>query len=1311
VKTLFGAIALLGTGLSISPMACAQVNAILGGTVSDATGAVMPNVQVTATNVNTGIVTTRTTNNTGNYEFPALQPGTYTVSASASGFQTLTYTGVELGQGQQVRQNFTLRVASAAQSIEVIEQADTVIGTTTASVGAVLSERTVATLPILNRNVLDLAATAPGVVTLRNAFGAEVPNFSGAGTGQVNTTRDGIITNDGRYNNSNGAYSAIFTSPDMVEEVRVSINSIDPSVGRGVAQVQLRTRSGSNAFHGALFYTNNNSALSANTWFNNLRGAGRSYTNRNQYGGRLGGPIVRNKAFFFVLIDNQRYVEKQLVTSVVLTEPARNGIFRYLTVGAPGGASRRNGNALSATPSVDLNGNILTRDAQGNPLFLNQFNVFTDVQDPFRTSIDRVWVASQMLPRMPLPNDWSVGDGLNTAGYRWFRRHYGFDGATGQSPNTNRDHLTTRFDYQVNDANKLSFTMSREENFGVTAQTGLPSFPGGYFGEVRRTPDFYTAQWTATLTPTLLNEFRFGYKRDVWQGLSAMDLGCCFGAPENRLTEVAKEARATFPTTPDGNLLYVTTGGLGLGQYANMNVSTPRRSNSPLTNIANTITWNRGAHSVQFGGELIRQHSEGINGGGQQTTRPFVTLGVGAIPINNITTTRFAGLNTNDIATAQNLLANLAGSIGSVQQQYFINSPTAKEWSDYRTTILFRRKHHQNDWNFWIKDSWKATKNLTLNFGLRYDKYGTPYDSLGLGGRFTGGQSGLFGISGTSFANAQWAPFANAGQLTTTEFVGKHSPQPDKLIFGNDWNNFAPSFGFAYNIPGLKRATVIRGGYGWNYAGAVDFLQYSTNIANLPGYNLNRNYQHATYLNLSTLGAANILPVPTQGALPFTPEPLNGTRSTNITGYDDHLRIPYIQNFNFAIQHELARNLTVDVSWVGNKGTKLWSTTQINETNIIENGLLEAFNITRAGGNAPMFDQMLMGLNVTGVGTVNGTTLTGSEALRRFQTTNIWIANGDIGAFANWMNTTNNFTGQFGGLLRRPGFSENFIVVNPQFASVNLFGNNTNSTYHSAQVAVTQRYAHGVTGQFSYVFSKNLGDVGVRDPRNRAGLSKGILPNNRTHIIKATATWDLPFGSKGYIARNAKWAEHLIGGWQLAPVIQWASGAPMSFTVGRGTAGFRATNTADIVGPIKRGSVRRDPAGFVEYFSGYSYRAAPLPNFGAGASSLNGRFTNQVIVDAQGNIVLQNPVPGRTGNSAPNLPGLIGPNQLGFDISLAKRVFVREGWTFTFRADVIDALNRPIWDVPVTNINSVDFGRITNAEGNRTVTLNARFDF
>ncbi|HYR87915.1 MAG TPA: TonB-dependent receptor [Terriglobia bacterium] len=1326
--------------LSVSNYTLAQVNAIVTGTVSDATGALIPGVEVTARNVNTGITTTRVTNETGSYDFPSLQPGSYTVSAALSGFQTASYNNVQLGQGQQVRLNFTLQVGAAAQSVEVVVAADTLLATTSASVGNVLPETAVAVLPLSSRNVLDLVSTTPGVVTTINAFGAPVQNFGGTPFSQVNTTRDGLVTNDGRYNNSNGAYSAVYTSPDMVEEVRVTTNNVDPALGRGSAQVQMRTRAGSNEFHGALFYTNNNSKFITQPWFQNLAGAPKSYQNRNQFGGRLGGPIIKNKAFFFVLIDDQRFLEKMDTVATVLTPAARQGIFQYLTegaTGANGGATRRNGNAFSTTPSVNLAGQVLTANPlNGAPLFLNSFNLFTDVRDPNRTRIDPVWFGPQYLTRMPLPNDWTVGDGLSTAGFRWKQPHEGLDGATGQSQNANRNHLTTRIDYQLNTANRLTYTMSREKDWGVTGQTGLPDYNTGAFGDVKRVPDFYTASWTSTLSSTVLNEFRFGFKRDTWQGTSPLDKGCCWnGKGEDDLVDSAKQMRASFPSiggkfvyVRERNLAFVNTAATpnvtyGMA-YAPFGVASPRQSISPFQQWSDTLSFTMGAHSFQTGAELNFASSHQFNHGGQQTTRPFVNLGVGTIPVPNITTTNFRGIQANDITMAQNVLAHLAGTIGSIEEQYFVNSPTATDWSDYRTTVLFQRDLHENDWDFFFKDNWRVSKNLTLNLGLRYDKYGVPYDTTGLGGRFTGGQSALFGCSGKDFS-VWWSPGAGdcggaSPTLTTTEFVGKHSQNPDKLFWGNDWNNFAPSFGFSYQIPWFTRSTVVRGGYGINYAGAADYLSYSGNIGNLPGQTLNVTFTPSTYLDLSGLPGAGVVPVPTGGAKPFSAVPLTN-RVPNISGYADKRVTPYVQSFNFSVQRELARNLTLDASWIGNKATKLFSSTQLNEMNIFENGILEAFNITRGGGNAPLFDRLLNGLNVTGVGVVNGTTIRGSQALRALATTNQFIANGSVGSLANFINSTSSFTGVNGGLLRNARLPENFVVVSPQFGQVTLEGNNSSSTYHSFQSVLTKRLSQGVYGQFSYTFSKALGDnAGINDTRNPRSrqLSKGLLSIDRTHIVKANGIFDLPFGPGHMLLANASGpVQRIVEGWEFSSVFSWISGAPRSFRVDGITAtsintfGYRAQNTADLVGTLPKdlGKVEKGN-GFVQYFSNLSTRSAPSPNFG-GDTNLPGRFTNQVIVDQSGNIVLQNPQPGATGNTALNLPGLQGPAQLGLDIALSKKLRIAENKTFTLRADAINALNRPIWDNPNTDINSTSFGRITSARGNRTITFNARIDF
>ncbi|MBI2150927.1 MAG: carboxypeptidase regulatory-like domain-containing protein, partial [Acidobacteria bacterium] len=196
----------------------AQVSATVGGTVSDASGALIPGVEVTAVNINTGISTTRLTNEAGAYQIPSLQPGNYRLTASLPGFQTATRENIQLSQGQQVRFNFTLQVGAVATAVEVVADSATALATTTASVGDVLPDVEVRSLPLATRNVIDLAFVTAGTVG---------ENFGGTRMSQINTTRDGLPTTDGRYLDWNGAYSGTFTSPDLVEEVQVNVTSVD----------------------------------------------------------------------------------------------------------------------------------------------------------------------------------------------------------------------------------------------------------------------------------------------------------------------------------------------------------------------------------------------------------------------------------------------------------------------------------------------------------------------------------------------------------------------------------------------------------------------------------------------------------------------------------------------------------------------------------------------------------------------------------------------------------------------------------------------------------------------------------------------------------------------------------------------------------------------------------------------------------------------------------------------------------------------------------------------------------------------------
>jgi hypothetical protein len=1318
MRTVLGIVAASLLIFTFTTNISAQVSASIGGTASDPTGALIPGVEVTATNVNTGINTTQVTNEAGAYTIPSLQPGTYRLKASLPGFQTSTRENIQLSQGQQVRFNFTMQVGAVATAVEVLTDSATSLATTTASVGDVLPDTEVRGLPLATRNVIDLAFVSAGIVG---------ENFGGARMSQINTTRDGLPTADGRYLDWNGAYAGTFTSPDLVEEVQVNVTSVDAAMGRGSGQVRLQTRSGTNELHGALFYSNQNSKFASNNWFQNQVGTRKDYLNRNQFGGRLGGPIIRNKAFFFFLYDGQRYLSKQETVGIVLSPEARTGIFRYLTSGAPGsagGASRRNGNAFSTTPSVDLFGNVLTRDATGAPLFVNSFNLFDDVKDPFRTRIDPIWIGPQYLRRMPMPNDWTVGDGLNTAGIRWQRRIAGEDGATGDTQTTNRNQYNMRFDYQLNNNNKVSYSLTKENNWGVTGQTGLPDWPGGYFGEIRRDPTFSTASWTSTISPTIVNEFRWGRKVDSWLGMQPTDLNCCEGGvfDTGKLTPLAKEAFAAFPQIDGQRFAILQNVNIG-GDFARVRQN-PRFNSSPLMQFADTVSFTRGSHSFQGGFEATYSSSgqyDAIN------SRPTANLGVGTVAIQGITTTNFRGLNTNDIGLAQDILANLAGSIDSLAQDFFLLNPTQKDFVGFQNGgVIKTRTYHQNDYAGFFKDSWKLTSNLTVNLGVRYDVYGTPYDSTGMGVKPIGGQAALFGISGKDFG-ARFRPGAGGGSPTIIGFAGKDSPNAGTLIYNNDLNNVAPSMGFSWNVPWFKRSTAVRGGYGVNYTGAPTFLQYSTVIGGAPGSSLSISQApgvlNPTTQYLDIASSLKAFPLPTGGARPLEPVPVTN-RVTGLQGFADNRVVPYVQNWNLSVQQELVRNLTMEVRYVGSKGTKLRSAKELNTINIFENGILDAFNITRAGGSAPLFDQMLNGITIGSIA-VNGTPgRTGSDALRAFATTNVWLANGEVASLANFLNSASTGTGEAGGLLRKNGFPENFIVVNPQFGSVQLHGNDDNSTYHSLQTSVRKRLSRGFSGEFNHTWSRSIGNSAAgnanlsdtttseRDPRNR-DLQKGLVTFHRTHTFKSHGTWELPFGpNRSLLATAPGWVHRAVEGWSVSGIFSWNSGQPLSITTTRRTVDTRGNiNTPDLVGvlPDGVGKVQKG-ATFVEYFPGLSTKPAAAPNFG-GNTTVLGRFSNQVVVDKSGNIILQNPEPGKAGNLGLALAGVEGPGRLGFDMALQKRTRINEGTTFTFRADAVNVLNRPIWNIPNTDINSASFGRITGATGSRTITFNARVDF
>ncbi|HLH29963.1 MAG TPA: carboxypeptidase regulatory-like domain-containing protein, partial [Terriglobia bacterium] len=1284
------------------------------GTVADSSGALIPGVTITVTNTGTGIVNTAITNEAGAYQFANLQNGTYKLQAELPGFQTQVVNSFALGVAQQARLNFTLQVGTVSQTVEVSTDFNTELKTTSASVGTVLPQSQLQDLPLGSRNIqnllLTMAGTGPQSLDL-GSDGSIEGNFAGGRTSAVNVTRDGFVNSDGRY--THGEFSQTYTSPDLVEEVKVVTAGVDAENGRGAGQVQMVTRSGTNSFKGAAFWTNRNSALDANSFFNNLRGVGVNFENRNQFGFRVGGPIIKNKTFFFFLLDEQRDLTRANIVGTVLTPQARAGIFRFF----PG---VNNANILSTTnaPTVDRNGNPLQPAGATGPL--QAFCIYNttavspsaqscaptissgagaNLRDPLRPAIDPSgYIQNSLLNNMPLPNDYTVGDGLNTAGIRFTQRVYGTDVADGNSNDqNNRDQFNIRIDHNFNTKHKLSAVYTYENSYDHSGQAGLRQWPNGFDGQHDKWPRLMTFSLVSTLSSTMVNELRVGWRRSAIASWAPANVGKSLEGTGSS-TGTGAKASALLPVINGIPLLSGASTFTGLNGFFNQigGNSSTRSSRNPLWQYGDNISWTHGKHGFKAGIELRRDQTQSWNDNNMQ---PLATFGAApGFSVTGIAATNIPGLTATNQTNAQSMLTDLAGSILRVQEGFDIPNATATQFLGYKDGYVSHdRDWHSNEASMFFKDDWKVRQALTLNLGIHWEYFGVPYEAKGRAALPVGGaEAGACGIS--------------CGALTSDLFVGKNSPNPKMQLYKDFYHGFAPSIGFSYSLPWLGQdKTILRGGYGINYTGGalkslntiLDVIAGAApgavELSNLSGITFNP----TSYTNLANLG----LPIPQQ----FTPlagDPINGSRSDSLNVYATNRVSPYVQNINLDLQRQVSRTLTVDVAYVASKGTHLYGGRNMDFVNInsVAGGqtFLQAFKDTAAGRDAPYFDALLKGINIGGgASTVNGTTETGSAALRQNSTTRTFLANASAGGLANYFETTNVAGIGGGGLYTQNAFPQNFFVLNPQFAAVNYFDSSLSSTYHSLQLQVTNRQFHGLSNQFTYTYSRALdisdtdGTVTSRDPNN-IKLDHGRAGFDRTHIMSGTGTYDLPFGQgRTFLGSGPAWIQRLTERWGVGGIFSFSTGAPLTFTAP--ITSLWQTGTANT--PLALQSIPSNTGKLtfvsngVNYFPGWTQVKDPAIATLTSTNGVNTSSTNFAIQDANGRIVLQNPVAGTVGTVGRNT--ITGPHVVGFDVNAIKRVKVTESKDFELRLDIVNVLNHPNFGNPTMNIDSTSFGQIT----------------
>jgi hypothetical protein len=697
----------------------------------------------------------------------------------------------------------------------------------------------------------------------------------------------------------------------------------------------------------------------------------------------------------------------------------------------------------------------------------------------------------------------------------------------------------------------------------------------------------------------------------------------------------------------------------------------------------------------------------------------------------------------------------------------YINEQTQTAWNDPVEEPFLDRDTIMHEFSAFFKDDWKIRPDLTLNLGVRYDYYGVPFIGNGMTVGLEGGGGAIFGPSGgfdnwfTPIEKGDVAP----GELVNLRSIGPEGEYPDERIYPKSLKNFSPAVGFAWQLPWFgKGKTTIRGGYQISYLSmAGNFSGVEANAGQAPGtiyqnsFNNNNTWAEGTYFGIKDLMTnalfANGVPTPSNvspGIATFTLY----DRKQSISAFAPDYKYPYIQNLTFAITRNLTSNLILDLRYIGTLTRRNYSTLNINSANFLTNGLLEAFDAARRGEDPVLLDELLYGMAPLPWGcTVNGTTCKGGEALRNaafpnftlpwdsagaFTNLNLMLAMGNYNGLANALNALGNPGGapgytQTGEYIETNGFPVNFIKASPQFNNATLSSNQGHSNYHSFQAQVTLRPTKGLSFMSTYTWSKNLGinpsvafgAANYSDPRNLFA-DYGVLSTDRPHNWVTYGTYDLPFGpGKSFGASTSGAWAHIIGNWQIGWISNVTSGSPMSITANCGLYGQCTPDEVNSGFDYDSAGVswpHGAPTG--SYFSNrYTYTADPQCN--NVDASIRNLCTLQAVVDSKtGQIVLQNPVPGKRGNMGINR--FRNLTRWNIDMSASKSIMINETMAFRLRADFTNIFNHPFASgalsgsgtritypsAPTMNINGADaLGLYDYKVGGRTFQMMLRFDF
>lgn len=781
-------------------LAFGQGTGTILGSVRDGSGALIAQASVIATNTATGVARRVLTDAQGNYRIAPLLVGPYTIKTSLKGFKEATIEGVVLQVAQEARIDVRLEIGDVKESV-VVSASAPLVQSESGAIGQVIENKKIVELPLNGRNFTQLAALTPGAITSNiggitsgEQHGLTTVAISGGQSSKTEFLLDGITNQEQLYDGV-----ALSPSVDAINEFRVQANAFSAEYGRGSAVINATIKGGTNEYHGVAFEFLRNDQLDARNYF----AAQRAPRRQNQFGGSFGGPILKNKLFFF-------------------------GNYEGTRIRLPGTRNVRVPSA--ALRAGTLSGNI--KDPLSNAPFANS-QIPASRIDP---------IATYFLQFVPLPN---TPDGQT---FIW--------NASGKQ---DANQGNGRIDYAISSKDQLNLRYS--VNLGLNESQGALPTSGGRFQQI----DAHNAGigYTRVFSPTLVNELRLGYARLV-SANRPQGLGTNYTVDSGILGFA--QTSLNFPGFPS-----IGAGGYGI---------TDGTAFSPIQNPTNTYqitdaaTWTVGRHTVKFGIDLRRFHATSTNS----------AFSRGSFSFNG----RFSGDSFAD---------------------YLLGYPS----SGIRD---FPRNHFgfvDRNYHFFVQDDIKVNNKLTVNVGLRYELNEAIEQDLA--------QNSYFDLN-----RGKWivSTLPNGNINLTTQQVSSlaYSIWKDSIITAKEAgldNNlqtpsrkqFAPRIGFAYR-PFADGKTVVRAGYGIFYLLGRGNQSVSNGIVNLP-------FILDEFKN-GNFAANGYSPQFTTRNFFDAPFGFGGPLLSQI---DLKMMRPYMQQWNFAVQREIIRNLALDIAYVANKGTHL----------------------------------------------------------------------------------------------------------------------------------------------------------------------------------------------------------------------------------------------------------------------------------------------------------------------------------------------------------------------------------------------------